>query len=106
MLYDEGLARFTLTHAILAVVDRKRELRRSMQHAWGVVAAWSLVTLRSHLPWPAPLLRACVALALLWRWPRTAFLLAVGFMGLLRPAAVAALRWGFSSYRSSWASAT
>ena len=92
-LYDEGLSRFTLTYAILAVVDKKRELRRSMQHAWDVVTAWALVTpVQSHLPWPATLLRACLSLALIWGWPRTAFLLAVGFLGLLRPGEIAALR--------------
>ena len=48
--------------------------------------------MHSHLPWPAPLLRACISLALLWGWPRTALLLAVGFLGLLRPAELAALR--------------
>ena len=95
-LYDEGLARFTLPYAILAVVDKKRELRRCMQHAWDVVAAWSLIApVQSHLPWPAPLLRACIALALIWGWPRTALLLAVGFLGLRRPVELAAL-WGDS----------
>ena len=85
-LYDEGLSRFTLTYAILAVVDKKRELRRNLQHAWNVVSAWSFIApVHSHLPWPAPLVRACISLALIWGWPRTALLLAVGFLGLLRP---------------------
>ena len=54
-LYDEGLSRFTLTYAILAVVDKKRELRRNLQQAWDVVSAWSLIApVHSHLPWPAP----------------------------------------------------
>ena len=78
------LADFSRT--ILAVVDQKRSLRRSLTAAWDYAALWrSEEPGLNRLAMPAVLLRAFVVVALHWNWPTFAAMLATGFAAMLRP---------------------
>ena len=47
---------------------------------------------KNHMPAPTVLVHAMVTLAMLWSWPSIAALVALGFVALLRPGELAALR--------------
>lgn len=91
-LYDSGAPISHLREAVLSVTDERRELRGNLQQAWDSVRVWEqLVPLRNRAPWPLPLWRACVTLALLWGWWDVGLCLVVGFSALLRPAELLSL---------------
>ena len=72
--------------AILGVVDWQRSLQRQMVQAWDFVQLWKLEEPSQHnLALPPVVLRAFLATALHWRWPRFALMVALGFTGIMRP---------------------
>ena len=86
-LYDSGAPLYKLRQAILAVQGLRRDLRGSLTTAWDSVRVWEgLIPLHNHCPWPLPLWRAVLSLALLWGWWDVAFVLLLCFLALLRPA--------------------
>ena len=92
-LYNTGGAVASVTYAILAVVDRRREWRHRMQLPWDVVRFWQdLMPLYSHRPFPLPLVLAFAAQAAVWQWLDVVILLLVGFAAMLRPAELFALK--------------
>ena len=91
-LYDSGAALYRLRQAILAVHGLRRDLRGALTTAWDSVRVWEgLIPLHNHCPWPLPLWRAVLSLALLWGWWDIAFVLLLCFLALLRPAEALAL---------------
>jgi hypothetical protein len=91
-LYDSGAALYKLRQAILAVQGLRRDLRGALTTAWDSVRVWEgLIPLHNHCPWPLPLWRAVLSLALLWGWWDIAFVLLLCFLALLRPAEALAL---------------
>ena len=91
-LYDSGAALYKLRQAILAIQGLRRDLRGALTIAWDSVRVWEgLIPLHNHCPWPLPLWRAVLSLALLWGWWDVAFVLLLCFLALLRPAEALAL---------------
>ena len=85
-LYEQGAALGTYLETVNGVVDRDRALRRQLQAAWDLAAAWRLMIPASNrVPTPAPMLLAMVALALTWGWLDIAVGLYLSFVAMLRP---------------------
>jgi hypothetical protein len=94
-LYDTGAARGGFSETILAIVDQRRDWRRSLRIAWDVEEAWGLlIPVQSHMPMPSLYLLAMVSLAGLWGWWGMVPLLLIGFLGMLRPGEILRLTIG------------
>eukprot|EP00438_Fugacium_kawagutii_P015642 Skav215148 [mRNA] locus=scaffold2462:83903:87145:- [translate_table: standard] len=85
-LYRTGMPRYLLVYAITAVQDMHPEFRSQLGAAWAVDKKWQQAEPGHCRPVIAlPLLRAMVALALLWGWPRWAGVTLLAFSGMLHP---------------------
>ena len=85
-LFRKGLPRYWLVYAITAVQQVCPEYRRALSGAWQVDRKWQLEEpgqCRAVLS--APVLRAILAVALLWGWWTFAGVVALGFGGMLHP---------------------
>ena len=92
-LFREGKPRYLLVYAITAVQQVKPEFRRLLSGAWQVDHKWQIEEpgqCRAVLS--APVFRAILCLALLWRWDKFAGAVALGFGGMLHPNEFLALR--------------
>ncbi|CAK9079134.1 Uncharacterized protein SCF082_LOCUS37773 [Durusdinium trenchii] len=81
-----GMPRYWLVYAITAVQQICPEYRRVLSGAWQVDRKWQLEEpgqCRAVLS--APVLRAILALSLLWGWWSLAGVVALGFGGMLHP---------------------
>ena len=86
MLYKKGHPYYHLSVVLTALTARHGDLRRQLGRAWDVALNW----LDREPGGTTPTLsqgavRAVVALALFWGWPRVAALLGAAFGGVLRP---------------------
>lgn len=91
-LFREGKPRYLLVYAITAVQQLFPEYRRSLAGAWQVDFKWQFEEpgqCRAVLS--APVLRAVLAVALLWGWYSFAGVVALGFGGMLHPSEFLAL---------------
>ena len=85
-LHDAGFPRHLLVQTILGIQSHHPHLKAYFTEAWCVAKHGKLVEqpcLRP--PLPRALLRAMVAMCLVWDWPVMAALLMAGFTMLLRP---------------------
>ena len=81
-LYEQGRSHGDFVHAILAVSDEARDLRRSLQGAWDSAATWhALLPSSNHIPTPSIVACAMIALAMCWGWRSMAtFVMLVFFL--------------------------
>ena len=71
---------------ILAIVDLRRSLRRSLTQAWDYAALWKAEEPGDNrLALPAVVLRAMMVVCFHWNWMPFAALTAAGFAGIMRP---------------------
>jgi hypothetical protein len=85
-MYSEGQPRTNFAETINAVQKKWPQLRRRLREAWEVEDAWRLREPgHNRAPVPPILIRAVVALCLLWKWPAVAAVLLLGYDGCLRP---------------------
>ena len=92
-LYVSGHSKRAAAETLNALVQTYGWLRPSLAGPWGVIRSWERQEPpHHHPPIPVHVLRALVACALVWQWPRTAVMLALGFFALLRPAECIGLR--------------
>lgn len=92
-LFREGKPRYLLVYAITAIQQIKPEFRRQLSGAWQVDFKWQMEEpgqCRAVLS--APVLRAILCLALLWKWDHFTGAVALGFGGMLHPNEFLALR--------------
>lgn len=85
-LFRQGAPRYWLVYAITAVQQLRPEFRFALSGAWQVDKKWQLEepgACRAVLS--APMLRAVLALALIWGWHCFAGIVALGFGGMLHP---------------------
>ena len=91
-LFREGKPRYMLVYAITAIQQLFPEFRRNLAGAWQVDLKWQFEEpgqCRAVLS--APVLRAVLAVALLWGWFSFAGSVALGFGGMLHPSELLAL---------------
>ena len=92
-LYEQGRSHGDFVHAILAVSDEARDLRRSLQGAWDSAATWhALLPSSNHIPTPSIVACAMIALAMCWGWRSMATFVMLSFSGMLRPGETLRLR--------------
>ena len=85
-LWAAGKPYWQYAETINAVVSACPVLRRLLPQAWDLGFAWvAAEPSEHHAALTLPLFSACLAVALLWGWPRIAGLLALGWGALLRP---------------------
>ena len=86
-------SRLSYSETINAVTDLALELRGHLPLAWDVSWSWKgAAESHSHWPMPEEVFLAFVALALHWDWADVAFCLIAGFLGMLRPGEILALK--------------
>lgn len=79
-LYERGRSHGDFVHAILAVSDEARDLRRSLQGAWDSAATWhALLPSSNHIPTPSIVACAMISLALLRGWRSLAAFIMLSF---------------------------
>ena len=85
-LFYSGEPRYIFAECINAIVDLQPHLRGQLAAPWSTLSRWceNEPGTRSMIM-PASVLKAAVALSLLWGWPRFGAALLLGFHGLLRP---------------------
>lgn len=91
-LFREGKPRYLLVYAIAAMQQHFPEFRRQLSGAWQIDMKWQFEEpgqCRAVLS--APVLRAILAVALLWNWFSFAGAVALGFGGMLHPSEFLAL---------------
>ena len=91
-LFREGKPRYQLVYAITAMQTVFPEFKRHLTGAWQVDQKWQFEEpgqCRAVLS--APVLRAIIAVALLWDWYTFAGSVALGFGGMLHPSEFLAL---------------
>ena len=84
--FSEGRPRYWLVYAITGVVHQYPGYRNLLHGAWQIDRKWQLEEpgqCRAVLS--APLVRAIIAVALLWEWRSFASIVALGFAGMLHP---------------------
>ena len=92
-LYTMGQSRVAAAETLNMLVQSYGWLKPSLAGPWGMIRAWEYQEPSiHHPPIPAPVLRALVACALAWDWPKVAVMLALGFFALLRPVECIGLR--------------
>ncbi|CAL1128593.1 unnamed protein product [Cladocopium goreaui] len=92
-LYVSGQSRLAAAETLNAIVQTYGWLRPSLAGPWGLIRSWEHQEPPTHNPpIPVQVLRALVACALAWHWPKLAVTLALGFFALLRPAECIGLR--------------
>ena len=85
-LYADGESLYLFRHLILAMLKRSALARQHAHVCWNLVTKWELVEpLRHRSPLPEVLLKAMVAVAILWSWHRVAGILLLAFWGIARP---------------------
>ena len=86
-LWYQGAPYGRFANTVNMVTSRLPGLRRATTGFWNLAFQWlHQEPMGHHLAMPGVCSSALVGLALLWRWPRVAALLAAGRCGLLRPA--------------------
>ena len=92
-MYVSGQSRVAAAETVNAMVQTFGWLRSSLAGPWGMIRSWeNREPSHHHQPIPVHVLRALVACALAWQWPKVAVMLALGFFALLRPAECIGLR--------------
>lgn len=92
-LFREGKPRYLLVYAITAVQQIRPEFRRLLSGAWQVDLKWQIEEPGQCLAvLSAPVLRAIICLALLWKWDHFTGAVVLGFGGMLHPNDFLALR--------------
>ena len=85
-LFSSGKPRYWLVYAITAVQHQRPQYRNFLAGAWQVDKKWQVEEpgqCRAVLS--APLVRAIVAVSLLWGWNTFAAVVSLGFSGMLHP---------------------
>eukprot|EP00435_Cladocopium_sp_Y103_P074095 s580_g46.t1 len=85
-LFSTGKPRYWLVYAITSVQHLRPQFRNFLAGAWQVDRKWQVEEpgqCRAVLS--APLVRAIVALSLLWGWHSFATIVSIGFTGMLHP---------------------
>lgn len=91
-LFKDGKPRYLLVYAITAVQQFFPEFKRHLAGAWQVDLRWQMEEpgqCRAVLS--APILRALIAVSLLWGWFAFAGSVVLGFGGMLHPSEILAL---------------
>ena len=89
VLYSEGAALYVYRHLAVYVQKTIFGVRPYMNVVWDNLHRWeSLAPVTHRVPIPGSVLRAVVALALCWSWPRFAATLCLSFFGITRPGEV------------------
>ena len=89
LLYSNGESLYLFRHLILAMMKHAPLARQHAHVCWNLVTKWELVEqLRHRSPLPEVLVKAMVAVAILWSWNRVAGTLLVAFWGIARPGEV------------------
>ncbi|CAE7269133.1 unnamed protein product, partial [Symbiodinium natans] len=92
-MFLQRRSRRAAAETLNALAQRFGWLRSSLAAPWNLVKTWEqLEPVQHHPPVPKAVNDALVVTALLWRWPRMAALLVLGFFGLLRPSELIGLR--------------
>ena len=92
-MYVTRQSRRAAAETLNMVVQQFGWLKSSLAGPWNIIRAWEgQEPPTHHPPLPLPILRALVACALAWQWPKLGVLLALGFFALLRPAEFIGLR--------------
>jgi len=92
--FEGGRSHIFYTETICAVTDRVPELKRSLPRAWDLGWVWKgLQESSNNLAMPQDVLLAAVATALFWDWDDVALLMYLGFICMLRPGELCALRF-------------
>ncbi|CAE7350570.1 Rraga [Symbiodinium sp. CCMP2592] len=85
-LFYAGESLYLFRHLILAALKHCPRARQHVSECWTLVSKWELVEpLQHRAPLPEVILRAMVAVALLWGWERIAGILLIAFWGISRP---------------------
>ena len=85
-LFRQGAPRYWLVYAITSVQQLRPEFRNFLSGAWQVDRKWQLEEPgRCRAVLSAPVLKAMLALGLLWRWWTFSGIIALGFGGMLHP---------------------
>eukprot|EP00438_Fugacium_kawagutii_P027606 Skav231509 [mRNA] locus=scaffold84:210964:211779:+ [translate_table: standard] len=88
-LFYEGYPKYQFAETINAVVDRFPSYKGLISAAWNTLKKWEEAEPGERaMVMPSALFQAAVSLALLWKWPRFAGAMLLGFHGLLRPAEI------------------
>eukprot|EP00439_Symbiodinium_sp_Y106_P045236 s1087_g5.t1 len=86
-LYSSGHPRYLFVYAITAIQDRFPAFHGQMAPAWQIDRKWQHLEPSECGPvLSAAILRAMVALGLVWGWPRFVGVLLIGFLCMLHPA--------------------
>lgn len=92
-LYEQGHPRYLLVYAITAVADLLPHFRSFLSPAWQIDRKWQLAEPGECRPViSAPIMRAALALSLLWGWHRWAAVSMLGYLGMLHPAEFLSLK--------------
>ena len=92
-MFLQNNSRRAAAEVLNALAQKFGWLRSSLAGPWNVIRTWEgLEPVQHHPPISAPILRAVVVTALLWKWRRLAVVLVLGFFGLLRPSELICLR--------------
>ncbi|CAE7247502.1 unnamed protein product [Symbiodinium sp. CCMP2592] len=92
-MFLQNKSRRAAAETLNALAQQFGWLRSSLAGPWNVIRTWEgLEPVQHHPPISAPILRALVVTALLWKWRRLAVVLVLGFFGLLRPSELICLR--------------
>ncbi len=92
-MYVSRQSRRAAAETLNMMVQQFGWLKSSLAGPWNIIRAWEgQEPPTHHPPLPLPILRALVACALAWQWPKLGVLLALGFFALLRPAEFIGLR--------------
>lgn len=92
-LYEHGYPRYLLTYAITGVQDAYPHFRGSLQAAWQVDKKWQALEPGECRPViSGPIMRAMIAVAILWDWHFWAAVSIIGYLGMLHPAEFLSLK--------------
>ena len=92
-LFRSNRARGDFSETINALVDVRRGLKGALPRSWDVSFVWrSLLPAGNRVAMPEKVFLALVSLALVWGWHDMVLMLGIGFMGMLRPHELRALR--------------